>query len=210
MDNKILPSGFGIIRHAITFWNIEKKIQGQYDSSLAPRGEKMAKAWGGRLLPFKWDKIISSDLKRARQTANLINSSLKLPIIFDKRLREADWGAWSGKTIKEIKKENKKLLKNMVNMGWNFRPPEGESREDVWKRAHEALINVSYGHPGEKILVITHDGVIKCLIYRLLKRKYLPFEPAVLKKYHLHLLEFAEKKLSILKINAIDLNLEGM
>jgi len=57
---------------------MEKKIQGQYDLPLAPFGEKMAKAWGKKLLPLKWDRIISSDLKRAAMQSHQY-LSLKFP-----------------------------------------------------------------------------------------------------------------------------------
>ncbi len=209
MNNQALSIKSGIIRHAITFWNMEKKIQGQYDLPLAPLGEKMAKAWGRKLLPLKWDRIISSDLKRARQTANLINISLKIPINYDKKLREADWGDWTGKTIKEIRKNNKRLLKNMEKMGWDFRPPGGESRTEVWERANRALTDAALKYPQKKILIVTHNGVIKCLIYRILNRKFLPSEPFLIKNYHLHKLSVAENKIFISQINSIDLNPEA-
>ena len=73
-------------------------------------------------------------------------------------------------------------------MGWQFSPPGGEDRETVMRRSIDALVDLARRFPEETILVVAHGGVIKCLLYGLLGRNFLPGEPPILKEYHLHFL----------------------
>jgi probable phosphoglycerate mutase len=57
--------------------------------------------------------------------------------------------------------------------------------------------------PGETILIVTHEGVIRSLIYRLCNRRYLPQEPALLKSRHLHWLIFDSDRLQLKRVNAL-------
>ena len=175
------PTSFGLIRHATTQWNEKKLIQGQQDSPLSLAGQQMATDWGRRLASFSWQRIICSDLGRTRETTELINQTLKLSIHPDKRLREQDWGEWSGISLAEVKKKHKELLQSMVRSGWSFQPPGGESRKQVLRRSLAAMQEAHTSWPGESILIVCHEGVIKCLLYHLTERKFLPEEPPLIK-----------------------------
>lgn len=196
---------FGLIRHAPTLWNEQKRIQGQQDSPLSERGRAMAESWGPQLAAFAWDRLICSDLERGARTASLVNRSLHLPVIFDPGLREQDWGAWTGMTLKEINSEVNSQVSNQEQRGWDFRPPEGESRREVLARSRAVLADAHAGWPGEKILLICHEGVIKCLLYHLLGRQFMPEEPKVILNFHLHLMAMEEGMLSLRKMNALAL-----
>jgi len=204
MPQKIITS-FGLIRHSTTLWNKEKRIQGQQDSPLSDRGRAMAIAWGKQLKEMDWQRIYSSDLGRAAETAALINGTLELPVLYDARLREQDWGSWTGKTLSELKKNQARELREQEQMGWLFRPPQGESRRTVLTRGLNALADASARWPGEKILVVCHEGMIKCLLYHLLNRQFLPGEPPVLAAAHLHLLVRERDSLSIDRLNFLPL-----
>jgi probable phosphoglycerate mutase len=204
MQDSNKTTRFGLIRHAQTVWNREKKIQGHSDSPLTEYGEKQASNWGRILSQILWDRILASDSGRALTTAELINSSLKLPLNIDARFREQDWGRWVGKTVTQIKKDEPHVLDDQINAGWDFRPPGGESRRGVLKRSREALSEAAEKYPGEMLLVVAHEGVVKGLIYHLCGRDYLPGEPAILKTHQLHWLAFRDS-LHIEKINAIEL-----
>jgi len=130
---------FGLIRHAQTVWNLEKKIQGHSDSPLTLKGELQASRWGERLKQFSWNRLLASDTGRALATAEIINFYLNLPLTIDSRLREQDWGRWVGKTISQIEAEWPQVVDEQVNAGWNFCPPGGESRHSVLKRSQKAL-----------------------------------------------------------------------
>ncbi len=191
----------GLVRHSITLWNEKKIIQGQEDSPLSEKGKKIAATWGAELSQYHWDRILTSDLGRAMATAALINRHLNLPCTSDSGLREQDWGKWNGASLAQIKKKKKKRLKGEVAKGWLFQPPEGESRQQVLVRAEKALLSACAQWPEENILVICHEGVIKCLLYHLKGRAFLPTEPPLLKRYHLHLLTVQGNRLRLGSIN---------
>lgn len=197
---------FGIIRHTETVWNREKRIQGQIDTPLTPEGEKQAIEQGRILNKFKWDRILVSDIGRAQKTAHFINISLQIPVIEDSRLREQHWGVWAGKTIAQIKKEAPLLMAEQEAAGWRFCPPGGEDRNMVWKRSKSALKEAYEKLPGSKILVITHEGVIKSLVYRLCRQKFLSTEPIILYPGYLHWLIHDIEALKIKAINALALS----
>ena len=196
---------FGLIRHAPTRWNEHKKIQGQLDSPLSNGGIHQAAAWGKQLTRFSWQRILCSDLGRVGETTDLINKTLCLPVIVDPKLREQDWGRWSGKTLAEVKANDHQLLKQQVQAGWEFRPPGGESRREVLDRCLTALTEIQAAWPGETILVVCHEGVIKCLLYHLMGRRFLPEEPKVIKSPYLHLLELKEQTLYLEQLNRLAL-----
>jgi broad specificity phosphatase PhoE len=206
MPSEKILTRFGLIRHAETLWNQESRIQGHRDSPLTDRGKKDADGWGRQLSRIPWDRILCSDLGRAVETAAIINYYLQIPFETDFRLREQDWGEWSAKRIAKIESEALPKLDETKRTGWQFCPPGGEDRLSVWQRSCQALIAAADKYPGDTILIVTHEGVIKSLIYRLYHRKYLPDEPALVKSLHLHWLMVGKNGLQIEKINALALS----
>jgi broad specificity phosphatase PhoE len=205
ISDKTPHTRFGLIRHAQTVWNLDKMIQGQKDSSLTTTGQEQSRGWGVQLASMPFDRILCSDLGRTIATAERINQTLNLPLNKTPRLRELDWGDWTGRRIRDIKKETPGELKRLEASGWQFCPPGGESRRSVWRRSRNALAEASRKWPGETILTVTHEGVIKCLLYGLTKRKFLPQEPVIIAQRHLHWLVVGEKGLQIEQLNAIGL-----
>jgi broad specificity phosphatase PhoE len=210
IDSKIMihahpTTRFGLIRHASTEWNLQKRIQGQEDAPIAPAGKKQAGKWGKLLIPFGWHRILSSNTGRALKTAELINTTLRIPIQTEPRLREQDWGIWTGKTVAQLRQETPGMLSQQEAGGWRFRPPGGEVLESVWQRSHQALLEAAQKWPGTQILVITHEGVIKSLVYRFNSRQFLLNKPLRIRPGHLHLLIHDGARLHIDTINALDL-----
>jgi probable phosphoglycerate mutase len=163
MNPATVATRFGLMRHAETVWNREKRIQGHQDSALTPEGERMADRWGLKLKEFRWTRILSSDTGRALTTACRINAHLRLPLETDARLRELDWGAWTGKTVAQIRVEQADVLALQEHAGWDFRPPSGESRRSQLERACRVLMETAERCAGGSILVVTHGGVLRCL-----------------------------------------------
>ncbi|MFC1820776.1 histidine phosphatase family protein [Thermodesulfobacteriota bacterium] len=197
---------FALLRHAQTEWNQNKRIQGQMNSPLTPKGKTQAKKWGRILKKQYWNRIITSDTGRAIETSDLINAFLKVPLTCDSRLREQDWGLWTGKTLAQLKKEVPRLFTDQVKAGWKFRPPGGEDRNTVLERSKNALKAAGKEWAGERILVVTHEGVIKCLIYHLYGRKFLPTEQPLIRSRHLHWIVHDRGGIKSEKINALPLN----
>jgi len=205
MDNQKMTR-FGLIRHAETLWNRQNRIQGHADSPLTARGKKDADAWGRRLSGIAWDRIVGSDLGRAVDTAAIINQHLQIQIQTDPRLREQDWGEWSAKPVDKIQYEELHKLDEAQRSGWQFCPPGGEDRISVWQRSHNALVDAARQWPGDTILVVTHEGVIKNLIYRLCNRLYTPGESSLIESRHLHWLVINNSGLQLDQINALALS----
>jgi probable phosphoglycerate mutase len=194
---------FALLRHAETDWNRDRRIQGVTDTHLTGAGEEQARAWGQRLAGLDFDGIICSDLARARRSAELINETLGLPVSEDARLREQHWGEWTGLRLADLRRDRPDLVDKLEAAGWGFRPPGGEDRLEVLQRAGEALRDAAAARPGRTVLIVTHEGVIKCLVYHLAGRKFLPSEPRLLDSGALHWLSAADGALKIAGLNAL-------
>ncbi len=205
MTERSAVTRFGLLRHSLTEWNREKRIQGQTDTPLSLPGERQARQWGESLKAFPWNRILVSDARRALDTAALINESLEVPIHCDPRLREQDWGEWTGKTVTQLKREAPLLLAEQEQAGWNFCPPRGEARHTVRDRSLKAIAAAWEKWGGERILVVTHEGVIKCLLYDLCGRRFLPEEPELIPPRSLHWLIHDRRCLRIDQLNALAL-----
>jgi len=198
-------SCFGCIRHSRTVWNEEERVQGWRDSPLTDKGQALARRWGEQLAVFPWQRILASDLGRARQTAQLINASLHLPLHTEPRLREQDWGEWSGLLYSELLTERKKEFARQERRGWDFRPPGGESRREVLRRSLAALGEASCQWPDAHILVVSHEGVIRCLACHLAGHTFLPGAPSLLREWHLHCFSARDGELFLQELNCLRL-----
>ncbi|SLM28039.1 Phosphoglycerate mutase [Desulfamplus magnetovallimortis] len=208
---------FVLMRHAETIWNRQKKIQGTKDSPLTPFGEEMAIGWGKELKKKenqagRFSSILSSDLGRAVKTARLVNSCLDIPLMMDIGLREMDWGEWTGKVYKEIRKASPEAVKKQVHLCWQFRPPGGESRIDLLQRSLDALESASEKFSfaeKERILVVTHEGVIRTLINYFFNRSFMWNEPDIMEPWNLHsfFYDHEETAFKLKQVNMLKLSL---
>ena len=158
---------FYLMRHAPTEWNDAGRIQGQTDSPLTERGRQWAKGWGPQLADLALQQVLSSDTGRALATARCINQTLNLPLNHDAGLREQDWGAWTGSSMADIRNRHRERFRQEEARGWSFCPPGGESHLDVLSRARHALLKAGRKWPRQRLLVVTHEGVMKGLVYHL-------------------------------------------
>jgi probable phosphoglycerate mutase len=195
------PTTFGLLRHGQTEWNLLKKIQGSADSPLSPAGREHCRQWAKVLAPCRWARILASDQGRARETVAILNSQWRLPESFDPRLREQDWGEWEGLTIPTIEQEFADQLQTRVARGWQFSAPGGETRLAVRQRAFAALGDAAGRWPGEKILVVCHQGVIKTTLYSLTGREFIPGADPLLHHDRLHLIACHDGQFSPVTLN---------
>ncbi len=168
MKSKDLTT-FYIIRHGETEWNIKKLIQGQKDSPLTENGLKQAKEIAKELKKIKFDIIFSSDLLRAKRTAEIIAAEHNLAVETTKLLRERNFGNYEGKLSKEIFKAFDQLI-NTLTVEQMFRykeNPDVESDEEIATRLITFLRETAISHARKKILVVTHGGIMKALLIKL-------------------------------------------
>ncbi|MDD5418209.1 MAG: histidine phosphatase family protein [Candidatus Nanoarchaeia archaeon] len=140
-----------LMRHAETEENEKEIYIGQQDGNLSKSGLKQAQS---KKLP-DYDVIICSDLKRAKQTAEIINKNNK-PVIFTSLLRERSIGDWEG--IK--KQEFKEKWKSKNEKDCEFKPGNGESYIDVLER-FKKTVSLAEKTEHNRIFMITHGRLIK-------------------------------------------------
>jgi broad specificity phosphatase PhoE len=183
---------FGLLRHGETVWNSEKRVQGHGDSPLTDLGRARIEQWGRFLTRCGWQAIVCSDLGRVRETVAILNRFLQLPVHEDQRLREQHWGEWEGLKVAEVYRDHTAVLDRESARGWDFRPPGGESRREVRDRVLAALDAARAMVKGEKILVVCHLGVIKCLLYSAAGCSFRPDENITFDKGCLHHLHYRQ------------------
>ncbi|MBE0584027.1 MAG: histidine phosphatase family protein, partial [Desulfofustis sp.] len=163
----IKPTRFGLLRHGKTTWNQQKRIQGSGDAPLTSDGIAGCRQWAHFLaaMPIHWHRLLVSPLQRSIGSAEIINERLRLPLHLADGFREMDWGEWEGLTLAEIKAASHQDFAERIRRGWDFRPPGGESRREVLQRVMLSVQEQARLWPEENLLVITHLGVIKSLLY---------------------------------------------
>jgi broad specificity phosphatase PhoE len=148
-----------LLRHGQSTWNAEGRWQGWADPPLSALGEAQARAAAERLADAGLVSVVSSDLQRARRTAELIAERLGLEVLpVEPDLRERNIGDWSGLTTTEIEQGWPGWLAAW-RAGELERPPNGESRDDIARRVLAVLERLAAGDGGG-VLVVTHGGVI--------------------------------------------------
>ena len=149
-----------LVRHAQSTWNDERRIQGQMDPPLSVRGEAEAAALGQRMRDVAYDAFYSSDLRRARQTAEAIAPGARL----EPRLREVALGEWEGLTRDEIVARNpEEWARWAVEPDWDI-VPGGEGSEPFRSRVEAIVQDLLDRHRGETVLAVTHGGVIQAAL----------------------------------------------
>ena len=140
-----------IVRHGQTDWNLDGQIQGQNDIPLNNTGRAQASGIADKLSRFNLEYIVSSDLSRAAETAQIIGNKLDIRVEYDSRLREYNFGVLTGMTRKRLDPQSIEAF---------FTNPtyfKAEPFEDAFARVHEFMESVDYN---KNILVVTHGGVI--------------------------------------------------
>ena len=152
-----------IVRHGQTQWNLKLIRQGHLDSPLTEKGVAQAKALGERLARETFTALYSSDLGRALQTAQMIAEATGHKIVTDARLRERHLGIFQGLNGDEIREKYPEEYRLHRTVGPTYVIPDGESVEQQVARNVEYLKEIAEGHVGEKIVVVTHGGVLSGL-----------------------------------------------
>ena len=161
-------SDLWLVRHGQTDWNLAGRWQGQSPQApgLNETGRAQALALRSQLAGRQFAAVYSSDLLRARQTAELLADPLGLPVNLDPRLREMDLGDWEGLLSDEISARFPHLLVERDCNPLQASAPQGETPECVAERAASALDDIVMNHCGEPLLIVAHGislAAILCL-----------------------------------------------
>ena len=151
-----------VVRHAESTWNAERRWAGWGDPPLSAEGETQVRGARAELAELGLQAVVSSDLLRARQTAEIIAEDLGLgPPLLLSALRERDTGSFTGRTSEEIAASWPELFERW-QAGRPIDPPGSEAREWFLERILAGLAEAA-GHAASTALVVTHQGVIRLI-----------------------------------------------
>lgn len=151
-----------LIRHGETVENSKGTFYGSLEPQLNEVGIKQCKILKQELENIEFSKMYVSSKTRARETAQLIKDG---GFVVDEVLSERSFGEFEGKSYSEIKEEYKEEV-DIWNNDWSgFRPPNGESFDDFYKRVEQFIKSLEQNvKEDEKVLIVTHGGVIRVFL----------------------------------------------
>jgi len=155
-------------RHGQTDWNVENRFQGHSDIPLNKVGHYQASEAAKVLAALRPDRIISSDLIRAQETAAPLAALTDINIEINPNLRETDGGLWEGKLASENRATHGELFANWYEGGDEPAGVTGERRSDVAKRA-VAVIEKETANFSGTIVFVTHGGTVRSVLGSILK-----------------------------------------
>ena len=157
-----------LVRHGQTEWNVADKVQGASDSPLTENGIKEIKKLAKVLKKVKFDLAFSSDLLRAKRTAEILALEHKLSVETNALIKERFFGHLEGKSNDEYRKWAKAFTNLTDKERFSAKISEDiESDEEIVTRLIQFLREIAIGNPGKTILTVSHGGIIKAFLIHL-------------------------------------------
>jgi len=158
-----------LVRHGLTDWNVRGFLQGQSDIPLNKEGERQAvEAAKKHFKKIKFTAIFSSDLFRAKRTAQIIALEKKMAVETSKLIRERDFGPFEGKHWQEVEKELRMSIKEFRILSDEVAKKLGiESDKKMMERFLRFLREVAVAYRGKKVLIVTHGSVMRVFLTKL-------------------------------------------
>jgi broad specificity phosphatase PhoE len=157
-----------LVRHGATDWNLEHRCQGSSDRDLSELGLSQAEQIAALLRHENVHAVYSSDLKRARRTAEVISQPHNLPVMIEEKIRELDHGELEGLTFNEIRQNFGEFLTRWRTEPAELQVPGGEKLTDVAARAWSGLTQIVERHPSaQSIVVVSHNFPIVGIVCRI-------------------------------------------
>ncbi len=161
-----------LIRHGETTWNIQGKLQGHTDIPLNEEGEQQAFLLKEKLASIQFSAAFSSDLARAKKTAQIVLGSKTTNLVATPLLRERAMGSWEGRLITDLKDWFEKnhivtdQLPKEAYLAYKWQE-DIESYAEVYNRIRELIQSQASAHLGSAILLSSHGGVLRAVLYAL-------------------------------------------
>ena len=150
-----------LARHGQSDWNAAGRWQGHADRPLTELGRRQAAELAERLASVPLEAVYSSDLLRARETAEPVAERRGLEVQVMRALREVDVGAWSGLSRPEVEQRFPEAFARWRDGGQGWE--DGETYEEMTERVVGAVLAIARAHPNGDILVVAHGGPIRAL-----------------------------------------------
>ena len=155
-----------LIRHGETAWNAERRLQGHLDIALNGEGARQAEALAEALAHERVDLLVSSDLARARQTAQAVASRHGLEVQEDPDLRERCYGVFEGLLYADIEQRYPREFAAWQARDIDAVMPDGENAAESFQafytRAITAIVAWAQAHPKQRVAIVAHGGVLEC------------------------------------------------
>src|SRR5919204_950818 len=150
-----------LARHGETDWNRARRWQGHADRPLTDRGRAQAAALAERLADIALDAVYSSDLRRARDTAEAVAAIQGVDVVELAELREVNVGSWEGLTRDEAEARLPDGLRRWRagGTGWD----DGETYAEMSRRVLAAVERIATDHEGGRVLIVSHGGPIRAV-----------------------------------------------
>lgn len=154
-----------LVRHGLTAWNHQGRMQGHTDVPLSEEGIAQAQRLAARLAREEIEAVWSSDMLRARMTAEIIAELHALPVIISPLLREQHLGDWEGLTHEEIVARGDGERMAAYRRDAVANPPPGAERHDqMWERMMRALAQIRSAHTSGTVVVTGHGGSLRVFL----------------------------------------------
>lgn len=156
-----------LVRHGQTPCNVADVWHGWDDCELTEEGQAQARAAGERLASEPIAAVYSSDLPRARQTAEAIARHHGLQPITSTAFRERYAGEYEGRTLDEIVRQNPGVWEERNADYWEWTPPGGETFRQVLARCLAGIEDIHTRHPDDTVVLVSHMSALRVVITRL-------------------------------------------
>ena len=157
-----------LVRHGQTEWNAGGRYQGQSNVALSDTGRKQAKFLAERFPVKQLDAIYTSDLDRAKETAECVGKRLGLTVCPEKAFRELSFGDWEGLTYQEISSRWPEEAEKLFTAPDELVIPHGETFRDLQKRALDKIYSLYEKHIDQTVAVFAHGAINKTILAGLM------------------------------------------
>lgn len=161
-----------LVRHALTVDNQKSRLSGHIDSSISEEGREQIDKITNYLKDFDIDKIYTTTSSRTKDTVKKLSELKFIEIIEKESLKEISFGDFEGLTFDEIKDKYPKEFQDMIEKGYEYKYPNGESLIDSYNRVCIELDNIISNNDDRTILICSHGGTIRNIITYLISNSY--------------------------------------
>ena len=161
-----------LVRHDLTVDNQKSRLSGHIDSSISEEGSEQIDKITNYLKDFDIDKIYTTTSSRTKDTVKKLSELKSIEIIEKESLKEISFGDFEGLTFDEIKDKYPKEFQDMIEKGYEYKYPNGESLIDSYNRVCIELDNIISNNDDRTILICSHGGTIRNIITYLISNSY--------------------------------------
>lgn len=161
-----------LVRHALTTDNQNNRLSGHIDSQVSEIGKKQIKQLTRYLEDIKIDSIYTTTSSRTKDTVKEISKIKDIQIKEKENLKEISFGDFEGITFEDIKNSYPNEFQDMINKGYEYKYPNGESLIDSYNRVADEISNILSEEKNKTVLVCSHGGTIRNIITYLISNSY--------------------------------------